>query len=86
MKAITKQITTGPDGERPAGTVIDHPDSHLLCRLGVADPADDECQAIYDTWRKWKAERDAKLARDKIESAQRKLAQRRAEFVAKLVT
>ena len=27
----------------PAGTVIDHPDAHQLVKLGVADPADDEC-------------------------------------------
>lgn len=31
--------------KRPAGTMIDHPDSWQLCNFGMAIPADDECQA-----------------------------------------
>ncbi len=34
-----------PDGIRPAGTEIDHPDAFQLVRMGVAAPADAECQA-----------------------------------------
>jgi len=32
-----------PDGTRPAGTVIDHPDAYKLVRRGCAVPADQEC-------------------------------------------
>jgi hypothetical protein len=28
----------------PAGTVIDHPEAHKLVRMGMAEPADDECR------------------------------------------
>jgi hypothetical protein len=35
--------------KRPAGTVIDHPDAHMLVRQGCAVPADDECaRAVAD--------------------------------------
>lgn len=38
----------GSDAQRfiwkPAGTLVDHPDSAWLVRCGVAEPADDECK------------------------------------------
>lgn len=33
-----------PDGLLPTGTLIDHRDAYLLVRLGVAEPADEECR------------------------------------------
>lgn len=33
-----------PDGVVPAGSVIDHPKAYMLVRMGVAEPADDECR------------------------------------------
>lgn len=33
-----------PDGIKPAGTVIDHPDAYKLVQIGCAEPADEECQ------------------------------------------
>ena len=32
-----------PDGKKPVGTVIDHPDAYRLVRMGVAVPEDEEC-------------------------------------------
>lgn len=32
--------------EAPAGTEIEHPDAWRLVRLGVAEPADDECATV----------------------------------------
>lgn len=31
----------------PAGTVIDHPDAFKLVQAGMAEPADDECEAAH---------------------------------------
>lgn len=33
-----------PEGKKPKGTVIDHPQAARLCQMGVAIPADEECQ------------------------------------------
>jgi hypothetical protein len=33
-----------PDRKMPIGTIIDHPDSWRLVRMGVAVPADEECE------------------------------------------
>jgi hypothetical protein len=33
-----------PEGVKPAGTIIDHPDAYRLVQLGVAEPADEECE------------------------------------------
>jgi hypothetical protein len=38
-----------PKGQvAPAGEVIDHPNAWRLVRMGVAEPADDECRAKAD--------------------------------------
>lgn len=37
-----------PDGVKPQGTVIDHPDAWKLVRMGVASPADYECSEKAD--------------------------------------
>jgi len=34
----------------PAGTVMDNPDAWMLCTLGKAVPADDECKERVDQW------------------------------------
>ncbi len=34
----------------PAGEVIDSPDAWMLCVVGKAVPADDECKARYDKY------------------------------------
>ena len=34
---------TFPDGKKPVGTVIEHPDAYKLVQLGVAVPEDEEC-------------------------------------------
>lgn len=34
-----------PDGIKPKGTIIDHPQAHLLVLRGVATAADEECMA-----------------------------------------
>jgi len=36
-------VTTGRLPVLPAGTIIDHPDAHVLVRMGMAEPADVEC-------------------------------------------
>lgn len=33
-----------PNGIKPSGTVIEHPDAYKLVRLGVATAADEECE------------------------------------------
>lgn len=33
-----------PSGEKPSGTLIDHPEAYRLVQMGVALPADDECE------------------------------------------
>ena len=33
-----------PDGKKPIGTILDGPNSWKLVRMGVAEPADDECK------------------------------------------
>lgn len=38
MKVRTTKITTTKQGKQPSGTIIDHPDAHLLVKLGVAVP------------------------------------------------
>jgi len=37
-----------PDGHKPNGTLIDHPDAWKLVRMGVAEPVDEECIAKAD--------------------------------------
>lgn len=32
----------------PTGTIVEHPHSHILVLRGIADPADEECEAILD--------------------------------------
>lgn len=39
---------TYPDGKIPAGTILEHPRSWKLVRMGVAESADDECTAKVD--------------------------------------
>lgn len=36
-----------PDGVKPAGTRINHPDAFRLVQLGVAEPADEACRAAH---------------------------------------
>ena len=36
-----------PDGVMPQGTEIDHPDAYMLVRMGVAVPADAECEQAH---------------------------------------
>lgn len=33
-----------PDGMKPAGTIIDHPQAAILVQMGVAEPVDEECR------------------------------------------
>ena len=33
-----------PDGLKPAGTIIDHPQAAILVQMGVAEPVDEECR------------------------------------------
>lgn len=45
MKAVlVREMRRTDKTLSPAGTVIDHPDAYKLVRLGVAEPADDECR------------------------------------------
>jgi hypothetical protein len=32
-----------PDGIKPVGTIIDHPEAFKLVQQGIAEPADEEC-------------------------------------------
>ena len=32
------------NGLVPVGTIIDHPQAYIKCKLGEAEPADDECR------------------------------------------
>lgn len=36
------------DSIRPAGTLLDHPQAYVLVRMGVAEPADEECERRAD--------------------------------------
>lgn len=38
MKVRTTKPTTTKQGKQPIGTIIDHPDAHLLVKLGLAEP------------------------------------------------
>ena len=51
-----------------AGTIIDHPKAYMLVRLGVAEPADDECRLRADFTDTQIA--DAQIASERIENAQ----------------
>jgi hypothetical protein len=43
-KQLAAFRTTGKLIVVPKGTVIDHPDAHMLVSMGVAEPADEECE------------------------------------------
>lgn len=44
-----------PDGIKPAGTIIDHPDAFGLVYQGIAEPADEECaRRVNMTEAEWK--------------------------------
>ena len=45
MPASRRAAKQYPTGIVSRGTVIDHPDAHVLVRMGVAVAADEECQA-----------------------------------------
>ena len=52
MKCKLLQDMKGSDGPKPAGTEIDHAQAHMLVKMGVAEPADEECRDVCETW--WK--------------------------------
>lgn len=49
MKVRTTKITTTKQGKQPPGTIIDHPDAHLLVKLGVAEPYEEPVAAEPET-------------------------------------
>ena len=49
----------GLTGPLLAGEVIEHRDAFRLVELGVAEPADDECDKALEPWRKMQAKRAA---------------------------
>lgn len=61
MKA--RLIRDSDDGVnvQPKGTILDHPKAFRVVMNGMAEPADDECQAELDR-RGWTAEKSAAAA------------------------
>jgi len=52
----TPELVRWPSGIIPAGTVLDDPQVYLLVRLGVAEPADEECETKADRTLEQRAE------------------------------
>jgi len=43
MKCRTWFVEHGNDGEISAGTILEHPEAHVLVKIGRAEPVDQEC-------------------------------------------
>ena len=63
-------------GPKKAGDEIEHPDSHYLCQLGIAEPVDDAAKQKHAVFMEMKERRAAAMRKHRDEIYQAKLAER----------
>lgn len=62
------------------GEIIEHPEAHLLCEMGIAEPADEECQKMADAAIERNAQQQRRVEAQRRARAEEALARRQAAF------